>query len=260
MTAIQAPLLFLAAVLAGALNSVAGGGSFISFPSLVWAGLQPTIANATNTVALWPGSVASAGAYRKELATQKSTLLALGATSLTGGILGAVLLLHTPQRTFLLLLPYLLLAATLLFAFGPAITRNLRGRLEGHRHAGWAYTVGGVLFQLFIAVYGGYFGGGIGMLMLALLSVIGMEDIHAMNALKTVLGSCINGVAVVTFIVAHAVVWPHAALMVAGAIVGGYGGARYARTIDPALVRRFVIGVGVAMSVYFFVRAYVWGT
>lgn len=249
--------LFIAAVLGGALNSVAGGGTFITLPTLIFTGVPPVSANTTSTVALWPGAVASVGAYRKELAKQMRSLLFLGSTSLVGGILGAILLLNTSEELFVLLLPYLLLIATLLFTFGGTISRFLRARFSGSStsSSSWTSLIGVSLLQLVISIYGGYFGGGIGFLMLAMLTLLGMENIHSMNALKTVLASCINGVAVLTFIVTGAVLWPQAIVMIGGAIVGGYGGAAFAQRLDPTLVRRFVIAVGFAMTIYFFVRS-----
>ena len=257
MTFISGLILFIAAILGGALNSVAGGGSFITFPSLIFSGVPPIQANATSTVALWPGSLASVGAYRKELAAQNRVLmLVLTGTSLIGGIFGAILLLRTSQSTFVLLIPYLLLLATLLFAFSPLITARMRKqeattketRISRLRLAGIS------LLQLVIATYGGYFGGGIGIMILASLGIMGMENIHEMNGLKTVLQSSINGVAVITFIVAGAVFWLQAIVMILGAIVGGFFGASLARRLDQRLVRGFVILVGTAMTIYFFVK------
>ena len=275
MTFSQGLILFCAAILGGTLNSVAGGGSFIGFPALVFTGLPAISANATNTVALWPGSVASVGAYRRELAEQKPALLILlVSTSLIGGILGALLLLKTPPQVFVRLIPYLLLVATLLFTLSGPITTKLRG--QGLRTADPAgednSPFGGQLpttpmlektqlsiptliglscAQMVIAIYGGYFGGGIGILMLATLAIMGMNDIHVMNALKTLLASFINGVAVITFIIAGVVAWPQAILMIVGAVIGGYGGAYYARKIEQKWVRLFVIFVGFSMSFYF---------
>ena len=257
MTFLQICVLFIAAILGGTLNSVAGGGSFITFPTLLFTGVLPITANATSTVALWPGSVASTGAYREELAKQeRSRLLVLGGTSLIGGVLGAILLLRTSQTTFVQLVPYLLLMATLLFAFSGPITNRLRRRNIETKKTGtsWSGLIGIALLQLVIAVYGGYFGGGIGILMLATLGLMGMENIHEMNALKTLLTSFINGVAVITFIIAGAVVWVPAIVMVIGAIIGGYGGAYFARQIEPRWVRIFVILVGLGLSIYFFLR------
>ncbi len=254
MTFLSGLILFIAAVLGGALNSVAGGGSFITFPSLIFSGVPPIQANATSTVALWPGSLASVGAYRKEIAKQNRVLmLVLVGTSLIGGILGAVLLLRTSQSTFVRLIPYLLLLATLLFAFSPLITARLRKQeaTTKETHISWLRLAGISLLQLIIAIYGGY---GIGIMMLASLGIMGMENIHEMNGMKTVLQSCINGVAVITFIIAGAVFWPEAIVMILGAIVGGFSGASLARRLDQRIVRGFVILVGTAMTIYFFVK------
>ena len=257
MTFLTGLILFFAAVLGGALNSVAGGGSFITFPSLIFSGVPPIQANATSTVALWPGSLASVGAYRKEIAKQNRVLmLVLVGTSLIGGILGAVLLLRTSQSTFVRLIPYLLLLATVLFAFSPFITARLRKREPTTKETriSWIRLAGISLLQLIIAIYGGYFGGGIGIMMLASLGIMGMENIHEMNGMKTVLQSCINGVAVITFIIAGAVYWPEAIVMIVGAIVGGFSGASLARRLDQRIVRGFVILVGTVMTIYFFVK------
>src|SRR5947199_1089948 len=257
MTFLQICVLFVAGILGGTLNSVAGGGSFITFPTLLFTGVPPINANATSTVALWPGSVASTSAYRKELAKQERVrLLVLSGTSLIGGVLGAILLLRTSQTTFVQLVPYLLLMATVLFAFSAPITNRLRRRNIETKETGtsWSGLVGIAFLQLIIAVYGGYFGGGIGILMLATLGLMGMENIHEMNALKTLLTTFINGVAVIIFIIRGIVVWPQAIVMVIGAIIGGYTGAYFARKIDPRLIRGFVILVGVSMTIYFFLR------
>jgi len=251
-------ILFLLAVVGGTLNSVAGGGSFFTFPALIFVGIPAIAANASNTVALWPGSVASMWAYRHELAQQKrSFLILMVSTSLIGGIIGAQLLLHTPASIFQGLIPYLLLLATLLFALSGPITTRLRMRNVGKVRLSPSTLIAVALAQLVIATYGGYFGGGIGILMLATLAMMGMEDIHVMNGLKTALASCINGVAVVIFIFARAVVWPETILMIVGAIIGGYGGAYYARKVNSNLIRGFVIVVGFAMSAYFFINIYI---
>lgn len=250
----EATLLLLAAMLAGALNAVAGGGSFLTFPALVFAGVPPVNANASSTVALWPGTVASAAAYRDEFDTQRRLLLLLGGVSVAGGVLGAVLLLRTPQATFSALVPWLLLLATLLLAFGGALTKRLRARLRPSAGPSWPATVGIAGLQFLVAIYGGYFGGGIGIIMLAMLALIGMENLHTMNALKTLLASCINGVAVLTFVIAGAVAWPATIVMIAGGVLGGYGGAYFARRLDQRLVRGFAIAVGFGMTFYFFLR------
>ncbi len=256
MTFPQACLLFVAALIGGAQNSVAGGGSFLTLPALLIVGVPPISAGATSTTALWPGSVASVGAYRKELATQRGELISLSIISLIGGLLGAIILLKTPPKTFVLLLPFLLLVATLLFAFGNRIAHWIRTRSEKAKLPSWLSLVGVTLVQFIIAVYGGFFGGGIGILMLALLAVMGMTNIHIMNGIKTVLATCINGIAVVAFVIAGAVAWPEALVMIVGAIIGGYGAAAIARQLDPLLVRRLVIVIGIVMTIVFFIKYY----
>src|SRR5438876_6169170 len=255
MTILQICILFIAAVLGGMLNSVAGGGTFIALPALIFTGVPPINANATSTVALWPGSVASIWAYRLEMAKQRRVLvIVLGVTSLVGGVLGAELLVHTSQSTFVKLLPYLLLLATVLFAVSGPVTTRLRRRSKGSERLSWLVLVGIAFLQLIIAIYGGYFGGGIGILMLATLGLMGMENIHEMNAMKTLLATFINGVALVIFVIRDVVAWPQAIVMILGAIIGVYGGAYFARKIDQRWVRGFVIVVGVSMTIYFFVR------
>lgn len=254
MTLPQAVLLFAIALAAGAQNSVAGGGSFLTVPALIFTGVLPIQANATNTVALWPGTVASIPPYRDALDTERRTLLLLTAVSVVGGILGAIILLNTPQKAFLSILPLLLLGATALFAVGSPITERLRrsGRMRGPR---WLVLAGVALLQFVVSLYGGFFGGGIGILMLATLSLMGMRNIHTMNALKVVLASAINSVAVITFVLAGIVEWPQALVMMAGAIIGGWGGASLARKIDGRYIRIYVIVVGLAMSLVLFLRA-----
>jgi uncharacterized protein len=248
-------LLFVAALAGGTLNSVAGGGSFLSFPALIFSGVPAIPANATSTVALWPGAAASVGAYRREFAKVNRRLVtALTVCSVIGGVAGAELLLHTPAKTFTTLIPYLLLLATVLFAFGKPLTAWWKRGHPGASTLSNRSLAGMAAAQLVIALYGGYFGGGIGILMLATLGLMGMQNIHEMNAVKTLLAACINGVAVVTFVLAGAVVWGPALVMIAGSLVGGYGGAAFARRLDPRVVRWFVIAVGVVMTVYFFVR------
>lgn len=248
-------LLFLAALAGGAQNAVAGGGSFLTFPALIAAGLNSKSANATSTVALWPGSVASIVGYRDDLRHDGRLLAAFGAVSVVGGVAGAELLLHTPELTFDRLVPFLLAGATAIFAFGPPLARWLgthhqRGSLPTGRLLAFA----GVQFG--VGVYGGYFGGGIGILMLAAFAAMGMTGVHHMNGLKAVFGSLINGVAIVLFGVAGIVDWPLALLMVIGSVIGGYGAARLARRVDEALLRWLIIGVGAVLSIAFFVKTY----
>ncbi len=245
----------LCAIIAGAINSVAGGGSFLTFPALMFCGVAPIRANATNTLALWFGSLASFGAYRNLLRGQRRALVTLTVTSLIGGFVGALLLLRTPDATFKQLLPWLMLVATLIFIFGKNLTALLRRlvHLDINRpqHAG--PFIAGVVLQLIIAVYGGFFGGGIGILMLALLTLLGYREIHTMNGLKTLLASTINGVAVVTFILARIIDWPQAIVMIVGSILGGYWGAIIAQRVSGDVIRYVVMAVGIGMTIYFFI-------
>ncbi len=251
----QAVMLFAVALVAGALNSVAGGGSFLSFPALVLTGVPPIQANATNTAALWPGTLASVGAYRNELRGENSKmLLPLMLTGLTGALIGAYVLLHTPQKTFLRLIPYLLGGATIIFALSGRVTAWVRERSHHVRNRTKLAVAGSALIQLCIAVYIGFFGAGAGILMLAMLAIMGIESIHTMNAYKTVLATTCNGIALIPFFLAHAVYWPQALLMLCGASLGGYYGAYFAQKMDPRHVRWMVIAIGAGMAAYFFAK------
>jgi uncharacterized membrane protein YfcA len=223
---------------------VAGGGSFIALPALLFAGINPVSANATTTMALWPGGVSSAIAYRADFRTTRERLLVLGGVSVAGGLLGAVLLVRTSDSSFMRLLPWLMMAAALTFTFG------------GRRAAGQRPLAIVAALQFAIAIYGGYFGGGMGIMMLATLAVGGMTDIHEMNGLKAILGAAINGVALVEFIVSGSLAWAPGLVMVGGGIAGGYGGASLARRIDRRYVRRFVIAVAWIMTAYFMFHAF----
>jgi uncharacterized protein len=244
----EAALLFGAAALGGALNSVAGGGSFLTFPALIFTHADPIAANATSTVALWPGSVASAVGYRKELQLEGANLKWLAALSGLGGLIGALTLIATPTRVFEVLVPFLMLLATLVFTFG----ERLRARLT----ASVASRPVVMFVQLLIAIYGGYFGGGMGLMMLAAFTLIGMTELHRMNGLKSALGVLINGVAVVIFAVSGKIQWAPAAVMIAGAVLGGFGGASLARRIDPRKVRPVVVLTGWVMTAAFFWRQF----
>jgi uncharacterized protein len=246
--------LFAAGALGGALNAVAGGGSFIAFPALMFSGVAPIAANATNTVALWVGVTASTGAYRKHLDISRRVMIPLAGTSIIGGIVGAYLLLHTPAATFLRVMPWLMLGATLLFMFGKRMAGGSAGSIAADTST--KALVIASIFELIVAVYGGYFGGGVGILNLAMLAALGMTDIHAMNALKVVLGGIINGIAVITFVFAGAVAWKQGGVMIVGALFGGYFGAHYAQKLPAAWIRNFVIVVGVGMTAYFFWKGY----
>jgi len=249
----SAIFLFIAGLVGGTMNAVAGGGTFFVFPALLFTGMPPVPANATNTVALWPGIAASVRAFWPRLDVARRLLIPLMIASLVGGLSGAVLLIRTPAPIFLRLVPWLMLAATVLFALGG------RPRRATGASAATSVTpgkiVGVTVCALAVAIYGGYFGGGIGILLLALFGALGMSDIHRMNALKIVLVAVINGVAVVAFLVARAVHWPQAVVVLAGAVLGGYFGAHSSQRLPGAWVRGFVLLVASGMTAYFFLRA-----
>lgn len=265
-------VLFLVAALGGAVNSVAGGGTLLTFPALLWIGrLAEIIANATSTVALWPGQLGSLWGYRKELGPSHKAVAFLAVPSFLGGLIGAALLLKTSNETFRVLVPYLILGATLLFMAQEPLARWQRRRAEraaagqrggsveippGTHIAAWSALRWAVvmLFQLLVAVYGGYFGAGIGILMLAALGFLGFTNIHRMNAIKNINGMCINAVAAVMFIVNGLVDWRLASLMAAGAILGGYAGAGTAQRIGQKNVRRIVVLIGFSLTISLLLR------
>jgi uncharacterized membrane protein YfcA len=250
---LHAAAAFGAAFLAGLINSVAGGGTLVTFPTLIWLGLNSVTANATSTVAIWPGTLGSMWGYRRELRATEARLFSLVIPSLIGGLIGASLLRFTPPALFDRLVPFLILFATLLFMAQEPVQRRMKSAsAEGHRSAKW--LAGALLFQLMVGIYGGYFGAGIGILMLAALGIIGLTEIHQMNALKVLLGSAMNGVAILYFVANHMVRWPYVVIMVLGSIAGGYGGAGFARRLGGPVVRRIVIVVGFALALSFFIR------
>jgi uncharacterized protein len=246
---------FGAAFAAGLINSVAGGGTLLTFPTLIWMGLNSVGANATSTVAIWPATVGSSLGYRRELRATEPRLFTLLIPSLIGGLAGAWLLRATPPALFDRLIPFLLLFATLLFLAQESAQRWLRpskGGQQKHRATGW--LAGVLVFQFGVALYGGYFGAGIGILMLAAFGIIGLTEIHQMNALKVLLGGAINAVAVIYFIWNRMVYWPYVVIMILGSWAGGYGGAGVARRLGGRAVRRIVVLVGFALSISFFIR------
>jgi hypothetical protein len=252
-------LLFLAAAVGGALNAVAGGGSFLTLPALIVAGVSPVVANATSTLALWPASLSSTFAYRRELRSSRQWLIALGVTSVVGGLAGAVLLVRTSDDAFLRLLPWLMLVAAATFTFGSKLRPQPKGGAPPshpfEHGAVWRPALLGVVFaQFLIATYGGYFGGGMGIMMLATMALAGMTNIHEMNGLKSFLGVANNGFALATFIITGTISWRYGLAMAVGATLGGYSTAAFARRLDPRYVRWFVIVVGWGMTIYFFVR------
>jgi uncharacterized membrane protein YfcA len=246
----------LSALAAGVINSVAGGGTLLTFPALLRA-LEPlgkdagVFANATSTVALMPGSLAGAWGYRREMFAARRWILLLLAPSLLGGLAGSLLVTRLPAHYFDALIPWLILTAALLFLVQPAVTRLTRRTATTagpSKHSVAAIVV----FQFFVAVYGGYFGAGIGILMLSALALMGLPGVHQMNAVKTFLAFCINGVSVVIFVLENRVEWRYAPIMALAAIVGGYVGARAARRVPPYLVRWFIVAVGLGLAGYYF--------
>ena len=240
-------VVFVVATAAGFVNAIAGGGSLLTFPTLVWVGVAPVAASATNTVGLWAGNLGGVIGFRRHL-PKRSLIILFGLPSLAGGIVGAVLLLRTPQHLFEGLAPVLVFLATVLLAVQEPLSRRIsRGGVAGHRRPG--YAAAAVVFQFFVGVYGGFFGAGIGIMMLAALAILGLTDIHQMNGLKNVLTTAINGVAAVYFALRGAVLWTDAGLMAVGSVAGGFAAAVLAQRLGRRLVRQAVIAIGIAASI-----------
>ena len=248
------------AAVGGAINSVAGGGTLLTFPALVGLGITPLVANATSTVALWPAAVSSMWGYRRELAGSRRWVLAFAPPSLVGGLLGALLLLRTSNERFDAIVPWLVLGATALFIVQrpalAALRRHAAAAPSVDEHARTAqFPPPAVLFyQMLISIYGGYFGAGVGILMLGALGFMGLSNIHRMNGLKNWGGLCMNAVAAVTFIVSGIVNWPVALAMAAGATVGGYAGSRLAQRAPQRYVRAFIACIGLASGFWLLLR------
>ena len=243
-------LLALAALGAGVLNAIAGGGTFLTFPALVWAGVPPIAANATSAFAVSPGYLGSALGFRAELAALPRALLWREVVlSALGGVAGAVLLLVTPAKVFAGVVPWLLLFATVLFAAGPRLARWAGGE-HGAGLAGWR-----PLGLLAVAVYGGYFNGGLGILLMALYLLVGEQRLHTVNALKNLNSFVLSVVSVIAFALGGAIVWGEALWMALFATLGGFAGARLARRLPVGVVRAIVIVTGLVMSALFFARS-----
>jgi uncharacterized membrane protein YfcA len=243
MSLTHAVILFLSAFAAGVINSIAGGGTLITFPALIWLGLDPKVANATSTVALWPGLFGGIYAYRKQLENSSQILIRLGITSVIGGAIGAWLLIWTPSPTFARLVPFLILFATLLFMIQGSIIRRLRLQpFNDDPHISW--WVGAIVFQFFSSIYGGYFGAGNGILMLAAMGLLGLHDLNRANAIKNFMGICINSIAVLSFALTGLVVWSDSLLMAVAALMGGYFGARMAVRVGQVWIRRGIVVIG----------------
>ncbi|MGH7727928.1 MAG: sulfite exporter TauE/SafE family protein [Vulcanimicrobiaceae bacterium] len=242
----------LAAFVASALNAGAGGGSFISFPALLATGVSPIAANATNNTAMWLGGVSSAVSFRNEVVVERATFMKMLAASVAGSIVGALLLLRTSDAIFAGMIPFLLLAATIVFLAGPrlvAVSRRARLGLRLNSPLGLG-------IQTAVAVYGGFFGAAMGIVMLAIFGVLGMQNVRHANALKVMLSAVINGVAVIPFALAHVILLVPVVAMGLGAIAGGYLAAGAVKRIPPAGLRAFVGVVACAMTAYFFWKTY----
>lgn len=253
-------LIALGAFMAGGMNAMAGGGTFFSFPALLAAGVPPVMANASNSVALWPASIFSAWAYRREAMRHGKWAVLLIIVSIIGGITGGLLLLATSNAAFAKLIPWLLLVATALFTFSGQVARlvawskhQVGGQAGQHNTPGGP---GGALFQLVVAIYGGFFGAGMGILTLAALSIQGFEDMQELNALKNLTSAVNYTVAAATFIIAGAISWPHTLVMLVAALLGGYAGSALARRLPALWLKRFVIAVGTALTIIYFAKTY----
>jgi uncharacterized membrane protein YfcA len=249
----KALILFFVGIIAGVINSVAGGGTLLSFPTLMFMGVPAIVANATNTIALQVGTMASFVSYRREFAKQKKWAWLYGPPSMIGGLLGAILLLRTGETLFRHIVPFLILFATILFTFQPLVSRFLQIEAKAVQKSRHALAVA-IFFQFCVGIYGGYFGAGIGILMLAALGMMVEGDIHDLNSLKVLMSSFINGVAAIYFIANGSVLWADALLLAAGALLGGYTGPIMARKVGAKIVRVFVTCVGFAIGIYFLVR------
>jgi hypothetical protein len=240
------------------MNAIAGGGTLVTFPTLIFAGLPSVVANATSTVALLPAALASAAGYRNNIRTVSRWLKLFGPVSLLGGLLGGILLVQTPARVFDWLVPFLILFATVLFMSHSSFTRFF-GRRAATVHGAEpsrAWIIGAAVFQFAVGVYGGYFGAGIGILMLASLGMLGFENVHEMNTLKVMMGFLINVVAAAYFVASGLIHWPSAGIMCLGTIIGGYAGAHFAQRTSQALVRRLITAIGLGISAVMFYRQF----
>lgn len=250
MTLADAVLIAIAGFLAGGVNAVAGGGSLISFPALVATGLPTLDANVTNTTAVWPGYIGSAVAYRRELHDQRDRLARLSITAAVGGVAGSVLLLTTDDAVFDAVVPFLVLAGSLLLAVQPRVAAMVAARDQTPRHA--AVQLHGSLFVA--AVYGAYFGGGLGVILLAVLGIYVADHLQRLNGLKSALSMLVNTVALVAFALFGPVDWASVAVVAPASLLGGYAGARLARRLSPTALRGTVVVFGVAVAIWLLVR------
>jgi uncharacterized membrane protein YfcA len=252
-TGLKIPLLILAGAAAGMMNSLAGGGTLLTFPALMFSGMSAIAANITSTVALLTGHVSSMWSYRRELATQKKWTLRFAGPSMAGGLVGALLLLNTGEAQFRAIVPYLILLAAVTFTFQRSVLRLLEIEAEAIERSahGVAFAL---LLQFCVAIYGGYFRAGIGILMLAALGILGHTNIHQMNSVKITQAFIINAVAVALFITGGQVRWEEAGMIALGAVLGGSVGPFFGRRLGARFVRGFVSFVGFSLGLYYLLR------
>lgn len=245
-----------AAFLAGGINSVAGGGTLVTFPTLMGLGLPSIAANATSTVAIWPGSLGSMWGFRREIRDTDPRIRLLAIPSVIGGIIGAILLRRTSAALFDHLVPFLILFATVLFTVQAPIQRRLQTTPHSSGPRSMTWIVSATFAQFAVGIYGGYFGAGMSIMMLTVLAFLGLEDILKMSALTSFFGFCTNGVASILFAASHMVVWPYVLAMMFAALFGGYAAAGVARKIGKVMVRRFVIAVGFTIAITLFIKMF----
>ncbi|MDJ0832859.1 MAG: sulfite exporter TauE/SafE family protein [Gammaproteobacteria bacterium] len=252
-------LLFVAGVAGGMLNSLAGGGSFITFPALLMAGIPPISANATNTFASCSGYISGTYAFRQDLIAAKAQLPRFILISLVGGIIGAWLLLQTPEALFREAIPWLLLFATLLFIYGARLNNALSSLASRHRHASAVGRSMLVLLLLAVCIYGGFFNAGLGIIILSYLALSGQTNINTMNGLKLLVSTCVSLIAIALFIYDGVIAWYQGSIVLVGTLVGGYLAAHYSRQLPQSIVRQFVIIASIGITLYFFYDSY-WPT
>lgn len=249
-------LLFVAGFIGGTLNSLAGGGSFIMFPALLFAGVPPVLANASNTYACLPGYISGAVGYWRHIVPHKDKLLAYCVIGLIGGFLGAETLMRVSDEQFAVIIPWLMLFAVTIYIFGQRINRWLAARSSGSRRMAVVGTIGLSILLLALCFYGGFFNAGLGIILLAYLALAGFNDVHAMNGLKLLISSVVSIVAVVRFAATGSIAWVEGSAALAGALVGGFLAAYFAHLIPAKVLRGFIIVYGIALTGYFFWATY----
>ncbi|WP_180800339.1 sulfite exporter TauE/SafE family protein [Vibrio parahaemolyticus] len=253
---LELALLFAAGMVGGIMNSIAGGGSFITFPALMALGVPPIMANATNTYAACAGYISGAVGFREEILKNKQELLFTVSFSLVGGAVGAYLLLNTPESLFLEAIPWLLLFATLLFLTGSRLTMIIKSITREHKHAGVLGLIALSLLLVGVSAYGGFFNAGLGVIVLSYLVVAGHQDINLMNGLKLLVSTCVSLIAIVIFVANGSIDWSKGSVVMVGTLVGGYLAARVSRQLNPSHVKGFVALSSIIITIYFFIDVY----